>query len=99
MEAIGIFFMALVMAFLVEALLEYVFGIWWQPISEALRPKLLMAFGLVLGIVLCILYKIDLVAELGFAPSIIGQILTGALVGRGSDYLHAIWKKLKPTGG
>ena len=98
MESIGVFFMALVLAFLVEALLEYVFGIWWQPISDEMRPRVLMALGLILGIVLCVLYDIDLVAELGLAPSLVGKILTGALVGRGSDYLHAIWKKLKPNG-
>ena len=88
--------MALVLAFVVEAVLEYVLGIWWKPLSEELRPKVLMAVGLVLGIALCLSYKVDLLAELGLTPSIVGQIITGALVGRGADYLHGFWKKLKP---
>ena len=95
MEGFGVFFMALVLAFAVEAILEYVFGIWWKPISDELRPKVLMAIGLVLGIALCLSYQIDLLAELGLAPSIIGQLITGALVGRGADYLHGFWKKIK----
>ena len=97
MEAVGVFFAALVLAFFVEAILEYVFGIWWKPMPEELRPKVLMAVGLVLGVVLCVCYKVDLLAELGLQPSIVGQILTGAVVGRGSDYLHGLWKKIKPS--
>lgn len=96
MEGLGIFFSALVLAFIVEAVLEYVLGIWWKPLPEEIRPKVLMTVGLVLGIGLCLTYRVDLLAELGLPSSIIGQILTGALVGRGSDYLHAFWKKLKP---
>lgn len=96
MEGVGIFFSALVLAFIIEAVLEYVFGIWWTPVPEALRPKILMAVGLVLGVALCLAYRVDLLAELGLSSSIIGQVLTGTLVGRGSDYLHAFWKKLKP---
>ncbi len=96
MENIGVFFSALVLAFMVEALLEYVLGIWFVPMSEQLRPKILMAIGLVLGIALCLSYQVDLLAELGLQPSIVGQVLTGAVVGRGSDYLHGLWKKIKP---
>ena len=96
MEEIGVFFTALVLAFFVEAILEYVFGIWWKPMSEDLRAKVLMAVGLVLGVALCLSYRVDLLAELGLAPSIVGQVLTGAVVGRGSDYLHGLWKKIKP---
>lgn len=94
MEQLGVFFTALVLAFIVEALLEYVLGIWWKPLSDVVRPKVLMASGLVLGIGLCLAYKVDLLSELGLNPSIIGQVLTGALVGRGSDYLHGFWKKV-----
>lgn len=102
MEGLGIFFAALVIAFIIEAVLEYVFGIWWKPVPEQLRPRVLMAVGLVFGIALCICYKLDLVAYIGqqfgiaeLKPTIIGQILTGALVGRGSEFLHSFWKKLK----
>ena len=95
MENVGIFFKALVLATAVEALLEYVLGVWWKPFPENIRPKIVMAVGLVLGIGLSIVYQIDLLAELGLEASIIGQVLTGALVGRGADYLHGFWKRLK----
>jgi len=96
MEGFGVFFSALVLAFIVEAVLEYVLGIWWKPISETIKPKVLMAVGLVLGIGLCLAYRIDVLSELGLPASILGQVLTGALIGRGADYLHSFWKKLKP---
>ena len=96
MENLGVFFSALVLAFFVEAILEYVLGIWWKPLTEEIRPKVMMAIGLALGIALCLCYKVDLLAELGLAPGIIGQILSGALIGRGADYLHGFWKKIKP---
>lgn len=95
MEGITVFFKVVVLATVVEALLEYVFGIWWTPFPEAARPKVLMAVGLVLGVALCICYGVDLMAELGLPPSVIGRAITGALVGRGADYVHAFWKKLK----
>lgn len=95
---IGTFFFALVIALVVEAVLEYVFGIWWRPFNEEHRPKILMAAGLALGIALCLAYKIDLLAELGLPPMVLGQILTGALVGRGSSFLHDFLSKVKPTG-
>lgn len=95
MESLGVFFSALVLAFIVEAVLEYVLGIWWKPLSEALRPKVMMAVGLAMGIALCLLYRVDLLAELGLSANIGGQILTGALIGRGADYLHGFWKKIK----
>ena len=96
MENIGVFFSALVLAFMVEALLEYVLGIWWQPLSNTVRQRVIMAVGLLIGIGLSVTYKIDLLAELGLRASLIGQILSGALIGRGSDYLHGFWKKIKP---
>ena len=96
MEPVGIFFAALVLAFVVEALLEYVFGIWWKPMSDSVRPRVLMAVGLVIGVGLCLAYKVDLLAELGLKAGYVGQVLTGAIVGRGSEYLHAFYKKIKP---
>lgn len=96
MESVSVFFSALVLAFIVEAVLEYVLGVWWKPLSDVLRPKILMAVGLILGIALCLSYNVDLLAELGLPPSILGQILSGALVGRGAEYLHSFWKRIKP---
>jgi hypothetical protein len=103
-----VFSVALVLAFFVEMLLEYIFGIWWKPLSDEKRPKVLMAFGLLLGIVICLYYKTDLVAAAinllpedllpdgEIAPSTIGYILTGAAIGRGSEWLHQFYNRIKP---
>ena len=96
MENLGIFGSALVLAFVVEALLEYVLGTWVVPLKEDVRAKVLMAVGLVLGIGLCLNYKVDLLAEMGLETGRVGQVLTGAIIGRGSEYLHAFYKRLKP---
>jgi len=98
MTGLSVFFSALVLAFIVEALLEYVLGIWWQPMSEEMRTRVIMAVGLAIGVSLCLVYQVNLLAELGLKAGLIGQILTGAIVGRGADYLHNFWKKLKNTG-
>lgn len=90
---------ALVLSAFVEALLEYVMGIWWKPLADETRKKVIMAVGLVLGIALAISFRVDLLASLGFAPGIVGQILTGAVVGRGSSYLHDFWNKITGAGG
>lgn len=98
MEGISVFFSAMVLACIVEAVLEYVLGIWWQPLSGETRQRVIMAVGLVIGVSLCLVYRVDLMAELGFKAGIPGQILTGMLVGRGADYLHNFWKMLKNVG-
>ena len=86
---------AILLAFFVEALLEYVLGIWWRPVAPENRAKVIMAVGMVLGIGLAVIYRVDLPAELGLGPTIIGQVITGAIIGRGSEYLHAFYKRIK----
>lgn len=98
MSYISIVVQVLILATIVEALLEYVFGIWWQPFPDTLRPKILMAFGLGLGIAVAIFYEVDILADLGFPPSLIGQIITGAIIGRGSEYTHQLYNLLKSFG-
>ncbi len=88
-----------VLAIVIESCLEYVFGIWWKPFPPEKRPNVLMAMGLVLGILLCLKYRVDLLASVGFAASRVGQVLTGALVGRGTDVYHAILEKIKAVAG
>jgi len=96
MEQMGVFFTALVLAFVVEATLEYVLGIWWKPLANEVRKKVLMAVGLVLGIGLCLAYGVDLLAELGLKAGIVGQVITGAIIGRGADYLHQFYARIRP---
>ena len=94
-EVGGAYASALVLAVVVESILEYVLGTWWKPLSNATRQKVLMAAGLIVGVVLALVYQVDILAELGLAPSIAGQVVTGSLIGRGADYLHGFLKKVK----
>ena len=94
-EVAGAFGVALVLATVVEAVLEYVIGVWWIPLANATRQKVVMAVGLVVGIALALSYQVDILAVLGLAPSIIGQIVSGALIGRGADYVHGFVKRVK----
>ena len=96
MEPTGVFFTALVLAFVVEAVLEYVAGIWWKPLANATRSKVMMAFGLVFGVAVCVLYSVDLLAELGLEAGVVGQVITGVIIGRGSEFLHTFYNRLKP---
>ena len=92
--ATGTIFGALVLAFVVETVLEYVVGIWWKPLANEARAKLMMGCGLACGVALALSFHVDLLAELGFAPSLAGQVISGLVIGRGSDYLHGFWKKV-----
>lgn len=97
MDGVNIFFIAVVLAAVLESVLEYVFGIWWKPFPDEMRPKVLMGIGLVLGVAVCLVYGIDLLAAFGLQSSVFGQILSGALIGRGSDFLHQFLTKWSGT--
>ena len=94
-EVAGAFGAALVLAAVVEAVLEYVLGTWFVPLTNAVRQKVVMAVGLVVGIALALSYQVDILAALGLAPSLVGQVVSGALIGRGSDYIHGFVKRVK----
>ena len=94
-EIAGAFGIALVLAAVVEAVLEYVIGVWWVPLANATRQKVVMAVGLVVGVALALSYQVDILAALGLAPSIVGQLVSGALIGRGADYVHGFVKRVK----
>lgn len=85
---VGVLSGAFALAFLVEGLVEYVLGIWWKPMSEATRKAVLPAIALVLGMGLALGFRIDLLALVGLNQPILGQILSGLMIGRGSEYLH-----------
>lgn len=55
-----------------------------------------MIFSLVLGIIIAIAYKLDLPKYLGLQSDIyyVGNILTGILISRGSNYLYDLISKL-----
>lgn len=82
------FFAIILLAVLVEGLIEY-FG---NPI-----PSLYKRYAsLILGIVVCVLYEADLLAMVGLESEIeyVGAVLTGAVVGRGANYVNDFISRL-----
>ena len=92
---------ALILAFLAESMVEYLFGTPMDHIP-ALKPYrwLLMYVAIGVGIFFTLYWKIDLLAiianavakltgvEFTWKVSLVGQILSGLIIGRGSNYLH-----------
>jgi hypothetical protein len=96
---------AFALAFLVETLVEYIFGTPMDKVPK-LKPYkwILMYVALVIGVLLVLFYKIDLIALIQAvikeeAPNVtlVGMILTGLAVGRGSNYLHQFVSKFFPN--
>lgn len=90
----GIAMTALLLAGLEESFIEYVLGG-----LDALKPYLLY-LSMLLGVVLAVLFNVNLVAPAmqaaGIQPaqgmvsaaSWVGEIMTGLLIGRGSNAVH-----------
>lgn len=93
-----------VLAFLAETLTEYFLRPWIRPErpeSEAMAdedlgaPKVLPPIALryaaaIVGVILAIIYRADLLSMIGLSPlyPIVGYVITGLIVGRGSNFLH-----------
>lgn len=92
---------ALMLAFLAESLVEYLFG---TPMDHMPKLKpykwILMYIAAAVGIFFTLYWEIDLVAvianavaqitgiEFTWNATLVGQILSGLIIGRGSNYLH-----------
>jgi hypothetical protein len=92
---------AFALAFLTESLVEYLLG---TPLSkfEALKSWtwMLMYVAAGVGVFLSLYWKIDLIAviangvakmsgiEFSWQVSPVGQVLSGLVIGRGSNFLH-----------
>lgn len=107
----------LMLAFLAVSLVDYVFGIPMDNIPK-LKPYkwLLMYVALAVGIAFALYWQLDLVAimanvmaqlsgaSFSWSVSVFGKVLTGFIIGRGSNYLYDFLQKfLKkpelPAGG
>ena len=79
-----------VLAILVEAVWEAAKMVWQDG-----KFSISMIATLIIGIALAILSGADLCAAVGIGlPSVVGQIVTGILISRGSNYLHDLIAKL-----
>ncbi|WP_459129903.1 hypothetical protein [Guggenheimella bovis] len=76
------FFSFIIMAILVEAIITYV--------SEIKSVKSPLILSLVLGVVVALAYGLDLPKELGIVSrlSYVGEVITGVVLSRGSNYLY-----------
>jgi len=92
---------AFALAFLTESLVEYLFGTPMTKIAKLAPWKwCLMYVAAVVGVSLALYWKIDLIAviangiaqlsnvEYTWNVSIVGQVLSGLAIGRGSNFLH-----------
>lgn len=78
----------LALATISEALIEY--------LGTALPSQIKPYVAAALGVLLCLAYQADLLALLGLTARVplVGSVLTGLLVGRGSNFVNAIWERL-----
>lgn len=86
--------MIFVLAVFVEGVIEY-----FVSDSSKKQPWLKYVSAL-FGIVVCMAYKIDLLALLGAVTpyAIVGQIFTGLIIGRGSNYLNDFITRVRTPG-
>ena len=90
------------LAFLIESVIEAVVASWLSKLmqDDELRAMVLKLLGSVLGVVLALIFGIDLlgavseafgvVAEYPEVAAVVGQVLTGLLMGRGAQWFHDV---------
>jgi hypothetical protein len=90
----------LILATLVEALVEYLIKPFFADpdtetggiinLPENVRTLILRYISALVGVGLCLAYGQDLLAvvDLHSVSPVIGQVITGIVIGRGANYLH-----------
>lgn len=106
LSVLGVLAIIFLLAFLVESLVEYLFGAVFDHVPKLTPFKwCLMYIALVVGVIGAFVYKFDLIYLIGqFVGNAVtityfGIVLTGAAIGRGAGYLHDLVKRyfVKPT--
>jgi hypothetical protein len=89
METMNFSQLALI-AFLVEALIQTIKPIYDKETGYS-RSRIL---SILVGIIVCVVTNVDLFKILGLTSEIpiIGSVLTGIIVSRGSNFVHDIFK-------
>lgn len=89
METIGL---VLALTVLTEGIIEYL----GTPIPARFKPYA----AALLSTVVCLLYNADLLAPLGYAAVVphVGAVLTGLVIGRGSNYVNDLISRLNVVG-
>src|SRR5574343_895877 len=106
MSTLGILAVILALAFLVETLVEAVFGPLFDKIP-ALTPHkwALMYIALAVGVGGAFIYQFDLLAILSKFVEMpeplkvgpFGMVITGLAIGKGSNYIHQFISKFFPA--
>lgn len=106
MTTLGILVVLLALAFLVETLVEFLFGTLFDKVPVLAPHKwALMYIAVLVGIVGAFLYHFDLLEILGETvkaePAITvtwyGEAITGIAIGKGSNYLHQFISQFFPS--
>lgn len=89
MQALQSLWLIFALAVIVEGLVEYL----GAPVPTRYKPYVAAAAG----VLLCLAYGADLLAQLGYTAAVptAGQVLTGLLIGRGSNYLNDLVSRLQ----
>jgi hypothetical protein len=83
------------MSVIVEALVEY---LTFKLPRRLIPPWLKFYAGMAVGVVFCLVYRIDLMPLLGLESiGLIGPAITGLLIGRGSNVANDLFKRLRIT--
>jgi len=94
------------LAFLVESLVEFAFGKIFENFPKISKHKwALMYIAMAVGIIGAFVYEFDLLYLLGqflgveIPMTVFGKVITGAAIGRGSNYIHDLVNKyfVKPS--
>lgn len=91
----------LVLAVIVEALIEYIKSIAKAFTKDAWRTAVTQLTSIVIAVFICLVANANLFAVLGVEFSIpwIGTVLTGVFASRGSNYVSDLIKRLQSFGG
>lgn len=82
----------IVVAILVEAIWENI-----KMIYDKNKFNISMIGSLILGIIVCVVFKIDIFPIVGLSTTIpfVGSIFTGIIVSRGANFVNDLLKRLK----
>jgi hypothetical protein len=97
MDPLAYFLIVTLLAFIVETLVEYLVGKPFDkfPVLTPHKWSLIYVSGL-FGVGLALYFKIDVLPLAGLEPSPVGQILSGLLISRGSNFVNDLWSKFFP---
>ena len=105
MTNLALFMFALLLAWLVEGSFEYFVDPWLvllegKPPLDILVPKVKPWLACAVGVAVVFLTSLDLLAYAASLADVtmnpvLSKLLTGIIIGRGANYVHDFWKRLK----